>query len=99
MKPVLAMCTATRVTEDMDGYVAASNSNATEHKLQLLSKSVVETLPNTRGAMPSIDEFGVVVKTGDEAMVGTFSNKWNSTLNSQIAKTVESTLNDALQAR
>lgn len=100
MERVLNLHTVTWATKDMAGTVVAeSDFDPTEHKSQLLQKSVVMLSSDSRNEIDRVlEDLSVVTITSVEAIAETSLTKWMSTLQLQIVKSAVSTFEDALQA-
>lgn len=97
-KQVLAAPTSTRAAEDMAGTVVESNSNDPDYRWQLLSKSFVKSLPDTRSQIELVlNGLCVVVKANNEGIVDSLLTRWTSSLQLQIVRATRWTSGDALQ--
>lgn len=98
IKRVLAVHTAPKANEDMDGTVLRSESDATGYKLQMPSKPIMKLLFDTKSEMERVLAYlGVLSTTDVEAIFDNQLTKWTSTLRSQNVKAVGSTFENALQ--
>lgn len=100
MERVLELHTVTCAAEDMAATVVESGSDDTQHKPQPPSKTVVMSSPDTRSEMEhALADAGFMTNADVEAIVEIRLTKWTSTPQSQIVEAVESTFEEALQAR
>lgn len=96
---VLELNKVTKATKEMAGTILVSDSEAIEHRLQLLLKSVVKLSPDMENRMERVfSQLAVLTKPNVEKMVQTGLIEETSTMLFDIVKTVKPTLEETLQA-
>lgn len=99
MKRLMAVHRATEGTKDLAGAIIGSDPDTTDYKTRAPPKSVIKLSSRTGNEVErAFADIGVVAKADLDVIVENFLTEWTDTLHLQTIKTVESPIEDVLQA-